>query len=1456
MSMSTPTSGLEKAIAEYTRRFGQPANYNPNDDLRQAIEAANIDFQKWRQSHESFWNALEACVAPIVLIGGFAQEATGVFAAPASIALGGAISLIQVTFACEKVSQTYDSVEDMFKKLEESLSRWESYTDSRAEVPDRLVKLAPVVASLIIAIIARARILVEEGKMGKFPSRYIRNLVKGGDKETSKLFQDLDDVILFQDHAVADSTFSRLNQSWGKILDVERRLEEILEHQRKEDDRLRLNSFRTESYKQVHEAYQRRVTEMVDSTGSWMQDERVYRDWLAHHQPLLIILGGPGTGKSFLAASTIKLIKEKASADVSVAFFFVKGQDEKSQNIKEILKTVAFDLQQSKPSFRSHLLDAIDDDDRWNADQTWTSLFEGFWKNDLPNGRLVLIIDGLDEASEEQQRILGDILRRSSTSTAMQFGVFGRFTLRTTLRLQQITACIDISAALVRDEFAQYVQREMDLAECVKFASKEKRDGWVDKIITKTQGIFESARQVTVNIQPMEGYAIDLFLEKPLNSLEKITECSLDIIRKEQALEPDVLRALLTWLAYSRRPLNLGEVYEILRAQDGHEHELLLKNLRFKLRPIVECIMFSVDSSNNGSGKISEKTEEKAPDQWTEAELMLTTVSLSHEGIRDYLKGQTASGAGYTHEPESAQVAIVKSCFQMLKQTRSSKLQVDTPRRFLFPMMFLITHLKALNLSSLASEDVRKINDGLAWLLWDDAGKEAFLTAIAVHCTAVCDTLFFDQDVTTTLQESISISPTTSVLRRDESAGFGVISSALQSYYMSVLAFLSWVWLLPLRISFPGINVQGISDKQPQSKPERSSLGKDEWLRKARRSMIHLFEPLRLTAARGWLLSDPISTSGDDARIAAQKLISCVWTLIVLGDMDEQGKFDPDCKASLLHNKSTDGLESHEIQALARRQHLEQTADWFLNLGFTLQRFGHYHEAVEEYQKVLKEDEHCFCAVWRLAQCYTKLGDYNKTHQWTEKLRQIRPGSSPHLEDLSIRLMRLKGDDEGVVEHLRKAYSKDNSNAEKLLDYLRSLDRSGNHMRMIEVLLELAGRDVPSKPYTRLAQLLGNVELAWSWVSKSFASQKGTPDVALLLDAITSSRINIEPTYLQIPWERRFNWFQYAHVNKHLEDAIQIHETLLQRAGTIASKHANGEEDQFIYQSSLIGDLAQLYFEQLTRPEGSSSNMSSAAERLDKLAQQSRSMEDLPLNKYPTGTLLYPWFLYGRYLRQTHPDDESKWKPIFRPYLTRYVPLLETTTVADIGLKILSVTNMLFHAGDDERAVALSILLLKAHHQSSPDHDIGRASQPVRSRSPARLNDVIQWLAPSRKFLSAPMPSPSSPPAAGQLDPNTRSHSKSHTFDSPFLNCGVCSRFGREIDEYFICVICSDASFCGRCKDQRRYLYGATCPESHGKVRIWPIDPTLEDVAVEEGEDGRLRLRQTWLTDLKAEWEI
>ena len=173
-----------------------------------------------------------------------------------------------------------------------------------------------------------------------------------------------------------------------------------------------------------------------------------------------------------------------------LAIFFIRESQEDLRNPNKMLKTMAWQLQQTDPVFRKHAASVCQvNRNTARAEDTWKNLFLDFYQSTAAEAhRAILVIDGLDEADDETRVRLLTLIKeyvkgvRIGYPHRIQFAVLGRTTLRSDLHILDLDReerIIHVSPAKNHEDLSNYVLNRVEKLVVVKEMRKKRSGGEV-----------------------------------------------------------------------------------------------------------------------------------------------------------------------------------------------------------------------------------------------------------------------------------------------------------------------------------------------------------------------------------------------------------------------------------------------------------------------------------------------------------------------------------------------------------------------------------------------------------------------------------------------------------------------------------------------------------------------------------------------------------------------------------------------------------------------------------------------------------------------------------------------------------------------------------------------------------------------------------------------------------------
>jgi Cdc6-like AAA superfamily ATPase len=531
-------------------------------------------------------------------------------------------------------------------------------------------------------------------------------------------------------------------------------------------------------------------TEYVETTmknsGQWLFAENSFDQWLNRKAALLSVSGGPGMGKSCLASVAItKLITVyPQDADhpnrTSVAYFFVKENDQALQTISNMLKTLAYQIADVDPLFRSHAIATVSTPDKSTTTrQLWDNLFLSFFQSrDLQNAAMI-VLDGLDElpraALKELFLLLEDIADAGNTEPRLSFCLLFRpevqeyFGPKLTETIHRITA-----ESKTEKDIQEYIKEHLKKVLVINqtFTLKSPRAAAVlgkhirDRIVSKADGIFFKVVLILKDIEDKERVpAVLEAIEQTPPALDKMIEHVFEKLLMNEDVNKDDLQEVLLWVSFAKRPLAVAELYYILKSRTGNAYDALESRLRGRFASIFNLVASShlqelqqseakdnpkvprvqeihididdpsledfgddlADSFETELDQIVKATEneEDGLNDETVQRFNETTTRFLHASIRDFLVKSPKDDAPVVISVDAslADAHIASVCIaRLLDDDRSAK-KCDILR---YSTLYLTNHVMSIDFTALADDSKTRVFD-LVFRLFQQDGMLSLL---------------------------------------------------------------------------------------------------------------------------------------------------------------------------------------------------------------------------------------------------------------------------------------------------------------------------------------------------------------------------------------------------------------------------------------------------------------------------------------------------------------------------------------------------------------------------------------------------------------------------------------------------------------------------------------------------------------------------------------------------------
>ncbi|KAF7979136.1 hypothetical protein HWV62_43369 [Athelia sp. TMB] len=299
-------------------------------------------------------------------------------------------------------------------------------------------------------------------------------------------------------------------------------------------------------------------------TGSWFLNGSQFSEW-KRSGSVLWLYGGPGCGKTILCSSVIEkvivLCRESASAQGYAYFFFdgTRAQSETSnydQLIRSIITQLSDRCDDQIPDVLVDMYNQCDQGHRQPLESQLETTLARILKSFEST---YIIIDSLDECIEKT-----DLLKWIQ-SVAKESSVHLMLTSRPEPEVERGLAPlsnlqkVSVGEFHMSDDISTYLEACLQAPEMDQWDQEEK-EMITDALISGSDGMI---RWVSLQVDAVKKCKSKTDLQNQLNSLPKgLDQTYAQIFQRSE--NPEKLQTLLQWLAFSKRPMTVAQLAEVL----------------------------------------------------------------------------------------------------------------------------------------------------------------------------------------------------------------------------------------------------------------------------------------------------------------------------------------------------------------------------------------------------------------------------------------------------------------------------------------------------------------------------------------------------------------------------------------------------------------------------------------------------------------------------------------------------------------------------------------------------------------------------------------------------------------------------------------------------------------------------------------------------------------------------
>ncbi|GAM84755.1 hypothetical protein ANO11243_027560 [Dothideomycetidae sp. 11243] len=1451
------------------------------DDLAARIESSDLAFRNFRQRHGQLWSTLAKFVAPISLISKLAGSAANLtdFGTASSVVVGAVVYLIK---ACEGVSNAYDWIEQVFRgELQEFSDRLALYLKSPldAALQNKMVAILAVVYK----IIKRSDHLVRKGRF----RQYLHVAFLGKDSETKSLITNLDRELVNEQRYVTAATYANTQAIDSTTTSTHNAVTALDEHVRKaletsdraESDRsLKRALCETTAVDDVEETYFKNARALLKGTGDWLERQSCFQSWIQRQAPVLWLLGGPGTGKTFLSTWIIQYLMTRphdvGTGDV-VAYFFVKENNENLRDANVILETVAWQVAQRDPAFSSHAMQVCKQ--RVNIlmpEDTWQNLFISYYMSPRAKDKTAtVILDGLDEATPATRNTILQLLTSLTTSQGctapnLRFAVIGRPSLRSDgdFWRSQTQPTIEISKDSNRQDIEKYVKKRLEEVQVLREMRRVKPDGLkkanrfgamiLKKVSQGSDGVFLWAKLLMDSIVHKERHAIEAALVSAPPTLDVMTSSVFSRLANENMVDHDVLRKMLLIATYARRPLLFGELYAAIALPARSRNYLLWKVTRGVLSTI-----FDLRFPNWSDPGAAHPDDDVASEDGDEG------ASVTEDEPFDFSDDGIDSDEEYSYEAELGAGLSLHDHDGATKDMETSSKDVSHESDQLLEGLHMAQRETVITLCHVWIRDyiVREGNP--------DQRKHTALPIMPsakdgeVDMTILCLDLFRTEPYSTKGEEFL-----TDYALSHLSSHLAAIDRAIVAREKTIQVVDGLYWLFGTSDGTKCLlKAARFADEYHQFRDTLFDLWVSEdrylrlvqtwfgdvdtllphtqwdepkvaWMRAASTSLKDLLRPAMLSASKIWLVRSSLDSVDHLEKGEFPCYLLHCWLEWCETGVRPTFRLKPVWVQDIKWRSS---LTPARLESLANWAGFEHDANWYTYLGWAMIQGWHWEAAALRLLQAVQLEQNIWRALEGLAICCAGQNMAREAIAWQmQAVSAMPPALAAHSCMLLTRISewsQIIGEHDLSAQAAVEAYKADKTSmhaVDRLLTVLNTHQQYDDVISILESLTQTFRDGYNLLVRFCWVQVYGYPE----HIGRACRSQ-GQP--RFVLDALDEARkvglVQLEDGLQAVQaWWLASTKYNYYGLEK---EAIPLYEAFLE---------ACPRQDTVFHETTAAGQrgsvslLSQLYFDQMI-DEGVTDPTSRLSPTANKLRRMATSLDRTGMHDEVDGGYEtdYPNKLWGRWLRDHVHADASVWKKCFR---SRILEDLDRVHGSDQGVVVTSLAHLasaLSHAGDRVNAGAILAILL------APFEENFKNTQAASSLT-SRLSEGTSYL-PGTTDSGTATPS-------DMIDVLKLPIEDQEQIVESTRRCDGCWQSPPKVAELYFCEVCFESTWCGSClellqggKEQRLRLPRHLCNPAHEFYRAWPIPEEAKYVAAHSYENG-IWVKREWLERLRCEW--
>lgn len=316
----------------------------------------------------------------------------------------------------------------------------------------------------------------------------------------------------------------------------------------------------------------------------WILDHADFKLWLEDPQcRLLWIKGDPGKGKTMLLCGIIDELEKLAKYHLS--YFFCQATEPNLRSATAVLRGLIYSIVVQRPSLISYVREKYDHAGRdlFEDRNAWTALSKMLkaMLDDASLQDVVLVIDALDECTEELPRLLNLIKEISSPSSSRaKWVVSSRNWPDVEKELKRsekkISLCLELNEDSISAAVKSYIRHQVDLLAQKNSYSETTREQAERYLVSNASDTFLWAALVCQNLSNVANRKVLKRLTSYPPGLDSLYKRMLDLIlHLDDDEDVSLCKQVLAVVSTVYRPVTLHELYSLLGSPEEFSEDIL-----------------------------------------------------------------------------------------------------------------------------------------------------------------------------------------------------------------------------------------------------------------------------------------------------------------------------------------------------------------------------------------------------------------------------------------------------------------------------------------------------------------------------------------------------------------------------------------------------------------------------------------------------------------------------------------------------------------------------------------------------------------------------------------------------------------------------------------------------------------------------------------------------------------